>query len=64
MQPLENNMKTLLSDKEKLLEYVQKVKYLEYNTDQLNNRVNKVEHENQTLKQKLTNIKDKLLENY
>ena len=50
MQPIENDMKTLLKDRELLLEYVQKVQNLEYSTDQLNNRVDKKEQENQTLK--------------
>ena len=63
MQPIKNDMKTLLKDRELLLEYVQKVQNLEHSTDQLNNRVVKIEQENQTLKQKLVKIEDKLLEN-
>ena len=66
MQPIEkieNDMKTLLKDRELLLEYVQKVKNLEHNAEQLTNKVEKVEQENQELKQKLVKIEDKLLEN-
>ena len=63
MQPIKNDIKTLLKDRELLPEYVQKVQNLEHSTDQLNNRVVKIEQENQTLKQKLVKIKDKLLEN-
>ena len=66
MEPIEkikNDMKTLLKDRELLPEYVQKVQNLEHNTNQLNNRVVKVEWENQSLKQKLVRIEDKLLEN-
>ena len=65
MQPIEkieNDMKTLLKDRELLLEYVQKVQNLEHNTDQLTSKVVKIE-QNQTLKQKLVKIEDKLLEN-
>ena len=65
MQPIEkieNDMKTLLKDRELLPEYVQKVQNLEHNTDQLTSKVVKIE-QNQTLKQKLVKIEDKLLEN-
>ena len=66
MQPIEkieNDMKTLLKDRELLLEYIQKVQNLEHNTDQLTSKVVKIEEENQELKQKLVKIEDKLLEN-
>ena len=66
MQPIEKiekDMKTLLKDRELLLEYVQKVQNLEHNTDQLTSKVVKIEQENQELKQKLVKIEDKLLEN-
>ena len=66
MQPIEkieNDMKTLLKDRELLLEYVQKVQTLEHNTDQLTSKVVKIEQENQELEQKLVKIEDKLLEN-
>ena len=66
MQPIEkieNDMKTLLKDRELLLEYIQKVQNLEQNTEQLNSKVEKPEQENKELKQKLVKIKDKLLEN-
>ena len=63
MQPIENDMKTLLKDRELLPEYVQKVQNLEQNTDQLKHRIVKIEQENQTLKQKLVDIEHKLLEN-
>ena len=63
IEKIENDMKTLLKDRELLPEYVQKVQNLEQNTTQLNNRVVKVEQENQSLKQKLVRIEDKLLEN-
>ena len=63
MQPLEDNMKTLLRDRELLLECMQKVHTLESDTDHLNNRMSKIEQENLTLKQKLVSIEDKLLEN-
>ena len=66
MQPIEkieNDMKTLLKDRELLPEYVQKVQNLEHNTEQLTSKVEKIEQENQELKQKLVKIEDKLLEN-
>ena len=66
MQPIEkieNNMKTLLKDRELLPEYVQKVQNLEHNAKQLTSKVEKIEQENQELKQKLVRIEDKLLEN-
>ena len=63
MQPIKNDMKTLLKDRELLPEYVQKVQNLEHNMDQLNNRVVKVEQENLTFKQKLVSFEEKLLEN-
>ena len=66
MQPIEkieNDMKTLLKDRELLLEYVQKVQNLEHNTYQLNSKVVKIEQENQELKHKLVKIEDKLLGN-
>ena len=66
MQPIkkiENDMKTLIKDRELLLEYIQKVQNLEQNTKQLNSKVEKIEQENQELKQKLVKIEDKLLEN-
>ena len=66
MQPIEkieNDMKTLIKDRELLPEYVQKVQNLEQNTEQLNSKVEKIEQKNQELKQKLVKIEDKLLEN-
>ena len=66
MQPIEkteNDMKTLLKDREVLPEYVQKVQNLEHNTEQLTSKVEKIEQENQELKQKLVKNEDKLLEN-
>ena len=53
MQPIEkieNDMKTLIKDRELLPEYVQKVQNLEQNTEQLNSKVEKIEQENQELK--------------
>ena len=66
MQPIEkieNDMKTLLKDRELLPEYVQKVQSLKHNTEQLTNKVEKIEQENLELKKKLVKIEDKLLEN-
>ena len=63
IKKIENDMKTLLKDRELLPEYVQKVQNLEQNTKQLNSKVEKIEQENQELKQKLVKIEDKLLEN-
>ena len=66
MQPIEkieNDMKTLLKDRELLPEYVQKVQNLEQNTEQLNSKEEKTEQKNKELKQKLVKIEDKLLEN-
>ena len=52
MQPIEkieNDMKTLIKDRELLPEYIQKVQNLEQNTEQLNSKVEKIEQENQEL---------------
>ena len=63
IKKIENDMKTLLKDREFLPDYVQKVQTLEHNTPELNNRVVKAERENQSLKEQLVRIEDKLLEN-
>ena len=56
MQPIEkieNDMKTLLKDRELLQEYIQKVQNLEHNTDQLTSKVVKIKQENQELNKSL-----------
>ena len=60
IEKIENDMKTLLKNRELLPEYVQKVQTLEHNTTELNNRVVKAECENQSLKEQLVRIEDKL----
>ena len=63
IEKIENDMKTLLKDRWFLPDYVQKVQTLEHNTAELNNRVVKAECENQSLKEQLVRIEDKLLGN-